>query len=216
MNILPKIGNKVSLTQKAYDAIKEAILTNKLKPGELLIEEKLAEQLEISRTPLRSALKMLSYDHLVTINSSRNVMVTNIDQGELNQIAVVRKALETTAVMELKSNITKGEIKELGKIVTDQFEAYEHKNYDELIEMEYEFHVKIAKYTKNKWIYDMVKTSNTVVQRYLVLSGSLNKYARVAIEEHEEIVESIKNGEFEKASENMKHHIINVNDRMLK
>ncbi|MBO1684401.1 GntR family transcriptional regulator, partial [[Clostridium] scindens] len=44
MNILPKIGNKVSLTQKAYDAIKEAILTNKLKPGELLIEEKLAEQ----------------------------------------------------------------------------------------------------------------------------------------------------------------------------
>lgn len=216
MSILPKIGTKVSLTQKAYDAIREAIMTNRFKPGELLIEEKLAEQLAISRTPLRSALKMLSYEHLVTINSSRNVMVSNIAERDIEEITVVRESLEVTAVRQLCSNITKEEIEELDKILKAQLQACNDKNYELFIELEYKFHVSIAEFTKNKWIHEMVKTINTIIQRYLVLSGSLNKYSEVAAKEHKEILEAIKNGEYEKASDSMKYHIVNVSKRMLK
>lgn len=216
MSVLPKIGSKVSLTQKAYDAIKDAIITNKFKPGELLIEEKLAEQLDISRTPLRGALKMLAYDHLVDINSSRNVIVSSIEESEVDDITVVREALETTAVKQLKGNITEEEIAVLEKIVSDQLHAANNNDYDLFIENEYKFHLKIAEYTKNKWIYYMEENLNTIVQRYLVLSGSLNKYSEIAAKEHGDIVEAIKKDDFEKAADSMRSHIVKVSHRMLK
>lgn len=216
MSVLPKIGNKVSLTQQAYDAIKDAIITNKFKPGELLIEEKLAEQLDISRTPLRGALKKLSYEHLVEINSSRNVIVSNIKESEVDDITVVREALETTAVKQLEGKITKEEIEALEQLVKEQLRAAKNCDYDLFISYEYEFHLKIAEATKNKWIYYMGENLNTIVQRYLVLSGSLNKYSEIAAKEHEDIVKAIKNGDFAKASEVMRSHIVKVSNRMLK
>lgn len=173
MNILPKIGDKVSLTQKAYDAIKDAIMSNKFKPGELLIEERLAKQLAISRTPLRSALKMLAYEHLVTINSSRNVIVSSIDKNDIDNITVVRESLEVAVIKQLQFNITEKQIKELDRMLKDQIEACQNENYELFIDLEYKFHVSMAEFTRNKWMYEMVKNINTIVQRYLILSGSL-------------------------------------------
>lgn len=216
MNGLPKIGTKISLTDKAYEAIKDAIMTNYFKPGELLIEEKLAEKLAISRTPLRAALKRLDYEHLVDINSSRNVIVSNVSQNDVEKITVVREALEPTAVLNLENNIKPGQIEKLKEILEIEQEASIKKEYDKLIKMEYKFHVSIAKFTDNEWIYEMVKTINTIIQRFLILSGSLNRYNKVAIQEHEKILKEIESERYSKASESMKTHIINVSYRMLK
>lgn len=69
--MLPKIGEKLSLSDKAYKVIKEAILNNDLKPREILSEEALATKLGISRTPLRTALKRLEFEKLVNVNSTK-------------------------------------------------------------------------------------------------------------------------------------------------
>jgi DNA-binding GntR family transcriptional regulator len=216
LNGLPRIGTKISLTDKAYETIKDAIMTNYFKPGELLIEEKLAEKLAISRTPLRAALKRLAYEHLVDINSSRNVIVSNVSQQDVEKITVVRQALEPVAVLSLENKIKGTQVEDLRKIVEREEEASIKKEYDELIKMEYEFHVSIAKFTDNEWIYEMVKNINTIIQRFLILSGSLNRYNKLAIEEHGEILKEIENGRYNKAAENMKIHIIKVSNRMLK
>ncbi|KOF56427.1 MULTISPECIES: GntR family transcriptional regulator [Clostridium] len=216
MSKLPQIGMKTSLTEKAYETIKDAIMTNVFKPGELLIEESLADQLAISRTPLRAALKRLSYEHLVDINSSRNVIVANIGEKDVEEITVVREVLEPLAVKQLEGNIKKEEIKILEQILKNEKEAAAGNTYKELIKMEYEFHVSIGKFTYNKWLYEMVKDVNTIIQRYLILSGSLNKYRKVAIEEHENIVSQIKGGDYLGAEESMRIHITNVSNRMFK
>ncbi|KHD35346.1 GntR family transcriptional regulator [Clostridium acetobutylicum] len=216
MSKLPEIGTKISLTDKAYEIIKDAIMTNVFKPGELLIEEKLAEQLAISRTPLRAALRKLAYDHLVEINSSRNVIVANIGQKDVEDITVVREVLEPLAVKELENNIGEDELKKLEEILCRQKKSVLENNYEELIKMEYEFHVAIGELTHNKWLHGMLKDINTIVQRYLILSGSLNKYKEVAIKEHEVIISEIRQGNYDKAVESMKCHISNVSSRMLK
>ncbi|URZ04918.1 GntR family transcriptional regulator [Clostridium felsineum] len=216
MSKLPEIGTKISLTDKAYEIIKDAIMTNVFKPGEILIEEKLAEQLAISRTPLRTALRKLAYDHLVEINSSRNVIVSNIGQKDVEEITVVREVLEPLAVKELENNMKQDEIKKLEDILYTQKKAAKENNYEDLIKMEYEFHVCIGKFTKNKWLYGMIKDINTIVQRYLILSGSLNKYKEIAIEEHEIIISQLKEKQYEKAEASMKLHISNVSSRMLR
>lgn len=216
MNRLPQIGRKTSLTEKAYETIKDAIMTDVFKPGELLIEEKLAEQLAISRTPLRSALRRLSYEHLVEINSSRNVIVANISEKDVEDITTVREVLEPLAVKQLQFNISDAQVKKLKKIVKDQKKASDEDNYEELIKMEYEFHVSIGEFTGNKWLYDMIKYINTIIQRHLILSGSLNRHKEVAIKEHETIVSQIEKMDYIKAEASMKLHISNVSSRMLK
>ncbi|PRR81482.1 GntR family transcriptional regulator [Clostridium luticellarii] len=213
---LPEIGYKISLTERAYEIIKDAIMTNVFKPGELLIEEKLAEQLAISRTPLRAALRRLAYEHLIEINSSRNATVVNISQKDVEEITIVREVLEPLAVKQLENNIKSNELKKLKNIFEIQKKAIAENNYTELIKKEYEFHVSISKFTHNKWLYEMVKDTNTIIQRYLILSGSLNKYKEVAIREHENIIHGIEEKNYSSAESSMKLHISNVSRRMLK
>ena len=69
---LKKIGNKKSLSERAYEILKQAIVTGEFRQGQLLTEEQLAQELAISRTPVRSAVKQLEYEGLVEVNTSRN------------------------------------------------------------------------------------------------------------------------------------------------
>ena len=72
---LKQIGNKKSLSQRAYEILKEAIVTGEFLQGQILTEEQLAQELAISRTPVRSAVKQLEYEGLLEINSSRSIVV---------------------------------------------------------------------------------------------------------------------------------------------
>ena len=213
---LPKIGSKTSLAQKAYEVIREAIIMNRFKPGDILSEERLAEELAISRTPVRSALKRLAFEHLIILNPSKNIVVSNVSHNDIKDISFVRMALEGSAVSILANTITEHQLNELKKIVSLQKEAVETNDYELFIKMEYDFHVLIANFTNNKWILEMVTNVNTIIQRYLILSGSLKKYAKVAITEHEKIMNELKNGNSMEAEKNMRDHINNVNNRMLK
>jgi DNA-binding transcriptional MocR family regulator len=68
-----KIVKPVTLSEQAYAIIKDEIITNQIKPGDLLTEEQLSERLSISRTPIRSALKQLVMEHLAEVNENKIV-----------------------------------------------------------------------------------------------------------------------------------------------
>jgi len=215
MGKLGVIKKDKSLSDKAYDIIKEAIISNKLKPGEILAEEKLAEELQISRTPIKAALLKLVYEEIAEINQSKNVVVSDITQKEIEDITLVRESLESLAVLLLKDKITKKQIEEIKGMYIDQLHMVENQRDEDFIELDYEFHTKIAEYTNNSFLRDMIKKANLVTKRFLILSGTVNQYGSVANKEHKEIVDYIEKGEFELASEDMKRHLQNVNRRML-
>jgi Transcriptional regulators len=215
MGKLGAVKKDKSLSDKAYDIIKEAIISNKLKPGEILAEEKLAEELQISRTPIKAALLKLVYEEIAEINQSKNVVVSDITQKEIEDINLVRESLESLAVLLLKNNINKKQIKEIKSKYIEQLHMVEDNRDEDFIELDYEFHTKIVEYTNNSFLSDMIKKANLITKRFLILSGTVNQYGSVANKEHKEIVDYIENGEFELASEAMKRHLQNVNKRML-
>lgn len=215
MGKLGAVKKDKSLSDKAYDIIKEAIISNKLKPGEILAEEKLAEELQISRTPIKAALLKLVYEEIAEINQSKNVVVSDITQKEIEDINLVRESLESLAVLLLKDNINKKQIKEIKSKYIEQLHMVEDNRDEDFIELDYEFHTKIVEYTNNSFLSDMIKKANLITKRFLILSGTVNQYGSVANKEHKEIVDYIENGEFELASEAMKRHLQNVNKRML-
>jgi len=215
MGKLGAVKKDKSLSDKAYDIIKEAIISNKLKPGEILAEEKLAEELQISRTPIKAALLKLVYEEIAEINQSKNVVVSDITQKEIEDINLVRESLESLAVLLLKNNINKKQIKEIKSKYIEQLHMVEDNRDEDFIELDYEFHTKIVEYTNNSFLSDMIKKANLITKRFLILSGTVNQYGSIANKEHKEIVDYIENGEFELASEAMKRHLQNVNKRML-
>ncbi|MDB2161393.1 GntR family transcriptional regulator [Clostridium butyricum] len=215
MGKLGIVKKNKSLSDKAYDIIKEAIIFNKLKPGEILAEEKLAEELQISRTPIKAALLKLVCEEIAEINQSKNVVVSDINQKEIEDITLVRESLESLAVLLLKDNITKSQIQEIKSKYVQQLHMVEDKRNEDFIELDYEFHTKISEFTNNSFLSDMIKKANLITKRFLILSGTVNEHASVANKEHEEIVSYIENEQFELASEAMKKHLQNVNKRML-
>lgn len=216
MEKLGLVKRNKSLADRAYEVIREAIIYNKLKPGEILAEEKFAKELQISRTPIRSALSKLVFEEIAYIDKNKNVIVSDITQKDIDDIAFVRESLEPLAVSLLKDKITKEQIEELKYKYIEQVRMLEDKKGYEFIELDYEFHIAIAEYTGNSFLNEMIKKTNLIAKRFLILSGAVPQYRSIANQEHKEIIDYIENGDFKKASESMLTHLKNVKESMLK
>ncbi|MFL0167543.1 GntR family transcriptional regulator [Candidatus Clostridium helianthi] len=215
MNRLKAINKNTTLSDKAYQIIKQAIIANELKPGDLLTEEKLAEQLQISRTPIKAALGRLIYEEFAYVNDNKNVVVLEVSSQDVKDITVVRISLEPVVISLLEGKITDEQIEYLENINQKQRISFENGKNEEFLALDYEFHTKLAEYTENQYLMQMVGKANLVVRRFLSLSGPGIKSNMKAIEEHEEIVKCLKNGEFSIAKEAMNEHLGNVRDRFL-
>lgn len=210
MEKLGSIKKSKSLADKAYDTIKEAIIYNKLKPGEILAEEKLAEELNISRTQIRSALSKLVFEEIAFINKNKNVIVSDITQKDIDDIFFIRESLEPLAVSLLKDKITKSQIEDLKNKYIEQFDGYS------FIELDYDFHNTISEYTGNSFLNETIKKATLVTKRFLILSGTVPQYSIIANKEHKEIIDYIERGQFEEASESMLRHLKNVKEKILR
>jgi len=209
------INKRLTLSEQAYYIIKDAIISSVLKPGEVLITEKLGEKLNISRTPIKSALTRLQYEKILFLNASNNFVVMDITELDIEDITQVRKKVEVLAVELLENKITEDQIQILKDIIEKYNIAIENARFSEMLECEYEFHNTIAEFSENKFLIDTVRNANNIVKIYLMLSGTYERYSSNANVEHQEIVDYIINKNFSKAKEAMANHIGNLSNRIL-
>ena len=216
MTALKQIGNKMSLSDRAYEEIKRAIINGDIRQGEILTEEQLSNALGISRTPVRSAIKKVEFDDLVSINSSRNVVVVEITEKDKQDAFMARRLIEVEEAGILAEKITEEQYEALVQIVEKQKQFLALKSYSEFLDQEYEFHVKISEFCDNAWFYKMIKNIALLQRRILILSGHLERDWSGAIKEHETILEAFKKHDKEAAKQAMETHIVYVSERLEK
>jgi DNA-binding GntR family transcriptional regulator len=212
---LQVVKKSTRLSDQAYKIIKESIIKNQLKPGEALKEEYLARQLEISRTPVKTALNRLVYEGIATLNENGQVVVSNITADDVRSVTLVRRLLEGLAISLLKDVFQLAQLNELRGFQRRELSALENDDMDEYGEMDYQFHIHLARYTGNRFLYETVTNIELVIKRYLILSGTLPKYSPVACEEHEKVLDALAKKDFEAARQAMEDHLVNVDRRML-
>ena len=214
---LENIKKNVSLSEQAFKIIKAAITSNELKPGDVLTEEKLSEQLSISRTPIRSALQKLVFNGLAVTTSNKSIIVANVTQEDIENITVVRRSLEMLVIRLLKDHISSESINSLREICNDEREIINSKNidYPDVVDMDYKFHVALAKITQNPFLVETIERAKFISCRFLILSGTMDKYGPRSVEEHSIIIDYIENGQFEFAEIAMKNHIDEISARIL-
>jgi len=210
------ISQTTSLSDKAYNSIKEAILNGELQDNDVLPEEKLAKTLGISRTPLRDALKRLSIEGLIIQKQGSPAVVASFTKERSLEYMEIRSLLEVFNLEKIIDKIDDDFIHELEENLNAQKHAIKEGTYGDFIEIDRDFHLLLASLNDNDEIQSLVHRINTGVNRaFLILSKTVPQSARPAYEEHIDIVEALKERNLIKAKQHMTVHMINVEKRFL-
>ncbi|ATO36881.1 GntR family transcriptional regulator [Geobacillus thermodenitrificans] len=202
-----QVMKKETLKKQVYEYLREEIITGGIAPGERLIEEKIAKKIQVSRSPIREAIRMLEKDGLVIMNKRGGVTVFNPDMENFQSLYECRVELEPAAAYYAAQRITKKQIEELRKqLFCSDTKSYELK---EILNMNTKFHEGIVQASRNPFLIKMIGEIRGInsLYRMAILKRDVLRI-KSAAEEHLKIFEAIINGDGEKAREYMKEHIV--------
>lgn len=202
---LKSVGRQ-TLNQQVYESIKMSILNHDLEPGTKLNEVKIAEQLNVSATPVREAFRMLASEGLVIIQPWKGVVVQEFSDEEVLEVYQCREALELLA-FELTFNnnkVSEDDIKELEKI------ARISENTDNVTEIVYTNSILhdfwITGSGNSRLIY-LIRLLDDVLLHDRNISANDNKRKSEIANEHFAIIDALKEGDYEKAKIALRTHI---------
>lgn len=199
-----------TLGEIAYEKIKEAILLAKLKPGEFISENELATALEMSRTPVREALKELTHENLVEIIPGRGAVVKAMSLKELKEIFELRQFLECGAAAVAIEKITDDEIAELEKVWQEFYkQVQQNKEIDTetISKHDNQLHTFIISKCDNSHLNSVMEMINQQIHRYQLLVAIAHGDLADTIRQHLEIIELLKARDKEKLIQVLRDHI---------
>ncbi|WP_077369850.1 GntR family transcriptional regulator [Anaerosalibacter sp. Marseille-P3206] len=217
MNKLPKIKSKGTLTERTIEILKDAIVNLELKPGQLIKEEEIAEQIGVSRTPIRAAIDRLVYEGLLVVIPGKGTFVTELTHKQVDDLLSVRKLLEGLSIELAATLRTEEDLKNIRYLLHKQEEALrgEFKSKKVFLDVDSELHNYIASISKNEYLQKQLSIIIMNSRRFLNATTEDTFFLEV-IEEHKELYKCIEDQKPEKAKEYMQKHIDNIKIRMIK
>lgn len=192
---------------QVYNIVKDKIMNGDFQPKERLIESKLAEQLGVSRGTVREAFRMLTKDELLVQNEN-SLYVYNPSLQDIRDIYECRKSLESLSVKLAAQHITDEQIKNLEHIIKDSKEALTKNDTRQHAILNQQFHDMIAISTQNKQLVQLFEVINAKVLyiRNCILKDQSFSLS-ILIDEHEQILQALKERNPNKAEKHMNEHI---------
>ena len=204
----------VSLATQVFERLENDIITGVYPRGEILTELKLVEQLGVSRTPIREALRRLEQERLIE-ESGKGSVVLGITLEDLVDIMDIRRRTEGLAAYYAARNLTEEGRQELATISELQDFYYAKHDIENLRKMDDKFHHAIYELCGRTVIYDTLQPLHKKTQRYRKISiESIDRQER-SVREHKAIFEAICAGDADKAEKLMTEHIANAKESMI-
>ncbi len=210
-----KAFKSTSLADQVFDKLENDIIHGVYAKGEILTELKLVEQLGVSRTPIRDALRRLEQERLIA-DTGKGSVVLGITEEDLRDIMNIRERIEGLCAYYAAKNITAEGIKELAHI-TDLQDFYFNKgDTDRLRQVDDEFHDAICRLSQRHVISDTLTPLHRKTRRYRRIAMEDRERTTQTLREHYEIYQAIASGDAELAQSLMTQHIINAKLHMIK
>lgn len=202
-----QISNYRNLTEHVYSILEESILNKSLKPGQELVEYKIAEWLGTSATPVREALNRLISEGLVKKTPNKIPKVVKLTKKEIEEIYDIRIALESLGIAEAACNINPENINELKELQEKGENNYHKGDPHAFFEYNNNFHALIINIANNNLLADMIDSINKKIS--LCTSSSILIAGRIekAIKEHRSMIDLLEKQEAEAAKNLMQKHI---------
>jgi len=216
MKDIPKIEGYELLSQKVYRVLKTEIVKGFLKPGTKLFEDKIATQMGVSRTPVREAIQKLAIGGFIKIAPNQTLIVTEVSLIDMKEVLLIRGTLEGLATRIAAKKITRQEIDELEKIVTQMGLHVTKKDLLSYCKVDDEFHNLILNVCGNKWIIQIRDNLSNFIYRFRIKSLSVPGRLKCSLEEHRKIMESLQKHNSEEADKLSQIHMENTVINILK
>lgn len=196
-----------------YKKIKNAIRKRYIKQGSQLVEVALAQQLGVSRTPVRSAIKRLEAEGLVNSIPNRGAFVITPTYREIEETFQVRSELEQMAARLTAMTITAKQVKELNDLIGKERTIFDKTNLDEYDGVNASLHMKIAEFSGNTVLYTYIKELLDRTRIYLILFDPFFKLEiSPTIAAHQAIVDALAAHQPEAACVALRSHLQNSVD----
>ncbi|MGQ9531690.1 MAG: GntR family transcriptional regulator [Desulfotomaculales bacterium] len=210
-----KLDQYKPLRELVFEALREAIIQGRLRPGERLMEMQLAEEMGVSRTPVREAIRKLELEGFVVMVPRKGAYVAGISSRDITDVFEIRAALEALAAGLAAERITEEELDQLERCLVGLSEAAEKGDLDAIAEADARFHDIIYRASRNARLVQMVTHLQEQIQRFRMASLAQPGRTKTAIEEHKKIVEAIAERNAELAQVLAREHIESAENSML-
>lgn len=209
MDSLTKLNldNYKPLRDVVFENLRTAILDGNLKAGQRLMEVQLAEQLGVSRTPIREAIRKLELEGLVVMLPRKGAYVANMSFKDLIDVLEIRASLEGLAASLASERRRDEDIVELERVAKEFEKSVREANIDDVLKKDVEFHEKIFIMANNKKLYQLITSLWEQVHRFRVTYVSNYEASLSLVDEHNRILEAIKEGDSELAKKYATEHI---------
>lgn len=198
------------MRETIFKEIRKQILFGEMKPGQKIIEMELAEQLGVSRTPVREALHKLELERLVKIVPRKHCIVIGLTNENIKEIHMIRSLLEPVAASKAAEKITDEELDTLSKILDESEIYFENKNIEGLIHANDVFHNLIIEISESPRIIDILENLHDYVERFRYAFMSREDLAIRSLKEHREIFKHLKLRDSVKTREAVEKHLVGI------
>ena len=201
-----------SLSGKVYNYLRSSIIEGRYNTGDYLVETKIAEELGVSRTPVREALKQLELEDLVVSQPNRGVIVKSFTSEDYRDVFTIRLLLEGQAAYWAALRISQKQLDHLCEVV-ELMDLYTRKNdIEHLVRLDTVFHEIVYEACNSRTLKHVLASlhHNTHLSRQSSLT--LPDRAPKSLKEHKHILAALETHDAEASKKSMEQHISSVSD----
>jgi DNA-binding GntR family transcriptional regulator len=204
---LINLDRKSPLRDQIYQLIRTLVIMGQLRPGQAVNEVEIAEQLGVSRTPVREAVKRLSDEGLINVYAQAGTFVADISRGDLEEAYIIRNALELESVRRAAAKMTKAHVGTLNENMLAHQTAINRKRYADAIRLDDRFHHYIAEINGLAMLWRAVDISKAQMDRGRHLSIPQPGWGELTIAQHRAIALALSEHDLDAAVEAMREHL---------
>ncbi|MBP2652654.1 MAG: rspR 3 [Firmicutes bacterium] len=210
-----KLNSYKPLWEVVSEALREAIVNEILKPGERLMEIQLAEELGVSRTPVREAIRRLELEGFLVTVPRRGTYVSNLSIRDVNEVFEIRTALDVLAAELAAERITEEELEQMERLLVQISEYIENGDVDNIVAADGQFHDILYQASRNDRLVGIINNLREQFTRFRTISMAYPGRLKNTLEEHRRLVEAIAQRDSELAKEYAREHMENAEQILL-
>ncbi|MBR5908448.1 MAG: GntR family transcriptional regulator [Schwartzia sp.] len=195
------------LREVVCETLRDAVRRGILQPGERLMEIQLAEDLGVSRTPVREAIRKLEMEGYVIMMPRRGTYVADLSIRDINEVFEIRTSLESLASGLAAERINEDELEKLQRLLVEIGAYIKSGDMESIVRTDTEFHDLLYQASRNTRLVGIISNLREQLTRFRTTSMSFPGRLKATLEEHRKIVEAIAQGDEKAARKAAEHHM---------
>lgn len=200
-------SKEVPIQQAIYDGMREWIINGGVPLGYRLNEVHLSKTLNISRTPIRDAIKQLTFEGLLESKQNVGTMVRKVTEQDVLEVYKLRVALETLSFTNAMTNMTDQQFDQLNALLDETALAHQQGDSEKVVELSKEFNNQISAYAAMPRLESLLRNLKDYIHRFRFIAMTSPTRGATAIEEHKLIVRAMRNRNEEQIKAVVEEHL---------